>query len=183
MVYVFFIRWYIYIWPWVIVAGGMPLPYNRFHSGLLVIAFRIMTAKRRFPCWRCRVFGTNAKRAPSELLIHNQQLTGYNDWERQVVTASSDRLPRLCGCDKCCVATWLLGNGEGKVGFRLLWWFSGKESTCETGDAGSIPGFERYPGEGNGTLPQYSCLGNPMEREARLAIVHRVAKNQACFSD
>ena len=28
------------------------------------------------------------------------------------------------------------------------WWFSGKESTCNTGDAGSIPGSGRYPGGG-----------------------------------
>ena len=38
----------------------------------------------------------------------------------------------------------------------------GKESTCNTGDVGSIPGSGRSPGEGNGN--QYSCLGNPMDR-------------------
>ena len=40
--------------------------------------------------------------------------------------------------------------------------FSGKESTCQAGDADLIPGLERSPGEGNGNLLQYSCLGNPM---------------------
>ena len=39
-----------------------------------------------------------------------------------------------------------------------------KESACHVGDLGSIPGSRRSPGEGN-TL-QYSCLGNPMVREA-----------------
>ena len=34
------------------------------------------------------------------------------------------------------------------------------------GDACSIPGSGRPPGEGNGNLLQYSCLGNPMERGA-----------------
>ena len=34
------------------------------------------------------------------------------------------------------------------------------------GDAGSIPGLGRAPGEGNGNLLHYSCLGNPMNREA-----------------
>ena len=33
-------------------------------------------------------------------------------------------------------------------------------------DAGLIPGRGRSPGGGNGTLLQYSCLGNPMDREA-----------------
>ena len=34
------------------------------------------------------------------------------------------------------------------------------------GDAGSIPGSGRSPGEGNGNLLQYSCLGNPRDRGA-----------------
>ena len=32
-------------------------------------------------------------------------------------------------------------------------------------DVGSIPGSGRFPGEGNGNPVQYSCLGNPMDRE------------------
>ena len=40
---------------------------------------------------------------------------------------------------------------------------SGKESTCQTGDAGSIPGSGRSPGEGNGHLLQYSCREKPQE--------------------
>ena len=34
------------------------------------------------------------------------------------------------------------------------------------GDSGSIPGSGRSPGEGPGNPPQYSCLGNPMDRGA-----------------
>ena len=40
----------------------------------------------------------------------------------------------------------------------------GKESTCNTGDLGLIPGLGRSPGEGNGYLLQYSCLENSMDR-------------------
>ena len=40
-----------------------------------------------------------------------------------------------------------------------------KESTCNAGDSGLIPGSRRSPGEGNGNLLQYSCLGNPMIEE------------------
>ena len=41
-----------------------------------------------------------------------------------------------------------------------------KASAYNVGDQGSIPGLERSPGEGNGNLLQYSCLENPMDREA-----------------
>ena len=37
----------------------------------------------------------------------------------------------------------------------------GKESACNPGDLGLIPGSERFPGEGNGNPLQYSCLENP----------------------
>ena len=43
----------------------------------------------------------------------------------------------------------------------LLWWLSGKESTCQARDPGLIPGSGRFPGEGNVNPLQYSCLGNP----------------------
>ena len=43
-------------------------------------------------------------------------------------------------------------------------------------DLGSIPGSGRYPGEGNGNLLQYSCLGKPMDSGAWWATVHGVAK-------
>ena len=37
----------------------------------------------------------------------------------------------------------------------------GKESACNAGDLGLIPGLGRSPGGGHGTLLQYSCLENP----------------------
>ena len=40
----------------------------------------------------------------------------------------------------------------------------GKDSTCNAGDPGSIPGSERSPGEGNSNSLQYSCLENPVVR-------------------
>ena len=41
-----------------------------------------------------------------------------------------------------------------------------KASTSNEEDLGSIPGSGRSPGEGNGNPLQYSCLENPMDREA-----------------
>ena len=59
---------------------------------------------------------------------------------------------------------------------RLLWWIGSRESACNAGDSGSIPGLGISPGEGNGNPLQYSCLGNPVDGEAWLATVHRVPK-------
>ena len=39
-------------------------------------------------------------------------------------------------------------------------------SAGDAGDTGSIPGLERSPGEGNGSPPQYSFLGIPINRGA-----------------
>ena len=54
----------------------------------------------------------------------------------------------------------------------------GKESTCNAGDPGQIPGSRRFPLEGSGNLLQYSCLENPMDRGAWRATVQGVAKSQ-----
>jgi len=48
----------------------------------------------------------------------------------------------------------------------------GKESACNAGDPGLIPGWGRSPGEGNGYPLQYSCLENPMDRGACQATVY-----------
>ena len=48
----------------------------------------------------------------------------------------------------------------------LPWWLRGKESTCQAGDMGLIPGSGKSPREGNGNPLQYSCLGNPMDKES-----------------
>ena len=45
-------------------------------------------------------------------------------------------------------------------------------SAGDTRDAGSVPGSRRSPGEENGNPLQYSCLENPMDREAWWATVH-----------
>ena len=59
----------------------------------------------------------------------------------------------------------------------------GKESACNAGDPGSVPGLERSPGEGHGNPLQYLCLENPMDRGAWRATVHGVAKHGTQLSD
>ena len=53
----------------------------------------------------------------------------------------------------------------------------GKESACQAGDVGSIPGSGRSLGEGNGNPLQYSCLENPMDRGVWQAAVSEVAES------
>ena len=80
-------------------------------------------------------------------------------------------------------------EGEGYVhyldyrdGFELPRWLSGEKKKknlhTNSGDSGSIPGWGRSPGEGNGNPFQCSCLENSMDRVAWRATVHGVAKSQ-----
>ena len=62
-------------------------------------------------------------------------------------------------------------GGIGLPGGSVL-----KNWLVNAGDAGSISGSGRSLGEGNGYPLQYSYLGNPMDREARWAAVHGLAK-------
>ena len=65
-------------------------------------------------------------------------------------------------------------------------WCSGKKSTCNAGDTGdvdSVSGLGRSPGVGNHNWLQYSCLENPVDREAWQATVRGVAESQARLMD
>ena len=53
-----------------------------------------------------------------------------------------------------------------------------KESACNAGDPGSIPGSGRSPGEGNSCSHQYSGLENSMD-----CIVHGITKSRTQLSD
>ena len=58
----------------------------------------------------------------------------------------------------------------------------GRESSCNAGDLGSVPGLVRSPGERNGNPLQYSCLEKSMDRDAWQATVHGVAKSRTRLS-
>ena len=55
-------------------------------------------------------------------------------------------------------------------------WLSSKESACNSGDMGLMPGLGRSPREGNDYPLQYSCLGKHMDRGTWQATVHGVAR-------
>ena len=58
-----------------------------------------------------------------------------------------------------------------------------KESTCNAGDLGLIPGLGRSPGGGHDKPFQYSCWRIRMDRGAWLATVHGVKKSRTPLSD
>ena len=64
--------------------------------------------------------------------------------------------------------------------YSVLWGFPGgsvvKNTPANAGDAVSIPGSRRSPGEGNGNPLQYSYLGNPIHRGTWWTTVHEVTK-------
>ena len=106
--------------------------------------------------------------------MHVQSL-GQEDPQEEGMTIHSSY-----SCQESCMdreAWWAAVHGLQRVGHdwtdwpqyhtavRLLglpWWLSGKESTCNAGDACLNPGSERSPREGNGNPLQHSCLGSPM---------------------
>ena len=75
----------------------------------------------------------------------------------------------------------LVGTSGGTRG--LPWWLSGRESACQWRKDRFDPWVGKIPGEGNGNPLQYSCLGNPMDREAWQTTVHGVTKSWTRLSD
>ena len=76
-----------------------------------------------------------------------------------------------------------LANGliDERSGF--LGGSDGKESTCNTGDLGLIPGLGRSPGGGHSHHSSILAWRIPMDRGTWQAIVHEVAKSQTQLSD
>ena len=93
-----------------------------------------------------------------------------NQWHNAVAGSPLGERPR-----------WTWGRVSAKDGFPGA--LDSKESACNTGDPGLMPGSGRSPGEGNGYPLQYSCLENPMDRGAWWATVHGVAKSQTRLRD
>ena len=84
----------------------------------------------------------------------------------------------VCTADVCIISS---------VHNKPFWGFPAgsdcKDSACNAGDPGSIPGLGRSPGEGTGYEIQYSCLENPTDRGAWWATVHGGRKESDTLSD
>ena len=72
------------------------------------------------------------------------------------------------------------------IKYENLWGFPGssdsKESACNVGDSGLIPGLRRSSEDGNDNPLQYSCLEKSMDRRAWQATVHGTAKSRTLLS-
>ena len=79
---------------------------------------------------------------------------------------------------------WDLEGGNQAYRYKrgLSRWLSAKESACNAGEAGSMPGFGRSPGGENGNPLQYAGLENPMDRGAWRATVHGGPNSQTDLS-
>ena len=105
-------------------------------------------------------------RSPSEALeIRNStyHFVGHS-WPRRVST-------KECSC--LCFLFWVAWRNA-----RLPQWLRGKESACNAGDPGLIPGSGGSAGGGYGNPHQCSCLENPMYRGVWWAIINGAAKSQ-----
>ena len=73
---------------------------------------------------------------------------------------------------------WRRDRLPSPIFLGFLYGSAGRESTCNVGDLGMIPGLGRSPGEGKGYPLQYSGLENFMD-----CIVHGVAKSRTWLSN
>ena len=83
----------------------------------------------------------------------------------------NDSVIRVCVCVCVSLCMGFPGGSDGK------------ESVCNAGDTGSIPGWGISPGEGNGNPLQYAWMENPMDRGAWLAAVHGITKSWTQLSN
>ena len=79
----------------------------------------------------------------------------------------SDNTKFMTGSSDHMITQWPWPSDQSLLGPGPPRWFSGKESICNIGDMGLIPGQGRSSRQGNGSSLQYSCQGNPMDRGVR----------------
>ena len=89
-----------------------------------------------------------------------------------------------CVISSCTILYWELDWWWGsKTTLGFLAGSDGKESACNAGELGSIPGLRRSLGEGHDNTLQYSCLENPHGQRSLVGTVHGVAKIWTWLSD
>ena len=112
----------------------------------------------------------------SQTHTHRHRLT---DTHSQTHTHRHTLTDRLTDTESRLVAAkWSKEGWVGSSGFANYCGSAGKESACDAGDLGLIPGLGGSPGEGKGCPLQYSGLENSTD-----CIVHGVAKSRTRLSD
>ena len=131
----------------------------------------------------CDSWGRKESDTTERLNWTEEQLKSWDQWhnhdllKKLISTTQSSKIIMLIIAVVC---------GK-KIRFLTFLGFPGssnsKEFACNAGNQDSVSGLGRSSGEGNGNPLQYSCLENPMDRGARQARVHGVAKSQTRLGD
>ena len=100
----------------------------------------------------------------------------FSSFSIRVILASQNELSSVPFM-KSSLNDWYINSFSFQVALAV------KTTPANARDVGLILWLGRSPGEGNGNPLLYSCLGNPMDREAWWATVHGVAKSQTQVSD
>ena len=155
-----------------------------------------------FPVWKNKSRKSNFAQGPGDLQLIQQMLRTPSALQEVVPESSGMRASwHLCSPSRICAFTCVfvhMGTKSagcvpkgGKGDWELVQRHVGtsqmalvvKNLPANGGDTGSVSGWERSPGGGNGNPLQYSCLENPMDRESWWAIVHGVAKSRTWLSE
>ena len=102
------------------------------------------------PCQKCG-FLSVAARLPPSVAARSSTLSGLY------------LMKSYCLFPSACSNTVFTGKSDRVLRHPHFHGSDGRESTCDAGDPGLIPQFERSPGEGNGYPVRYSCLENPTD--------------------
>ena len=88
-------------------------------------------------------------------------------WKERCTKINKDKVYLEKPLDFSVLSTLAVDNYVNElISLRFPGGSDGKASACNAGDPGSIPGWGRSPGDGNGNPVQYSCLENPTDRGA-----------------
>ena len=143
---------------------------HSYHSPGIVLGVRPTIANKTSP-WPHGIYILENEWV-NLLILKSGTTSPLPSWSSFRIQHKSSLSFLLVSCAEIIYISYMIYIG----GFPCVW--AGKESTCNAGDLGSIPGLGRSPGEGKGYPLQYSGLENSMD-----CIVHGVAKSRIQLSD
>ena len=131
---------------------------------------------------------TSAIKTSKEILMKLTWVTNDPSSIRRIVNNKAAGATSSAGKESTCNSwvgkiRWRMDRLPTSVFLGFPGGSDGKESACNVGDLGSIPGLGRSPGEGNSYPPYYFALENSMDREVWYATVHGAAKSQTWLSN
>ena len=160
---------------WRSKTRATPTPTAAPEMQCLVLSLALSSLQPPFPrlgCWQGNPKISKARKLLSPLGLEESryEMMMPELWSQDHQVTSGATVELLRGTRS--------GEEGGCLSGSSLVDLDSRESTCNAGDMGLIPGSGRYPGEGNGYPLQYSCLENSMDRGAWRATIHGVANSR-----